>query len=88
MVPELVAFLAASLVAEPERLEVVTHTNSRGVSVEIRCAPDDAGRLIGRGGRTINSIRTLARAASVGTRHGIRRSVAPGTAAIGAESPY
>ena len=69
MVPELVAFLVASLVAEPERLAVVTRPNSRGVLVQIRGAPDDAGRLIGRGGRTINSIRTLARAASEGQEH-------------------
>lgn len=69
MVSELVAFLAASLVAEPEQLELTTHTSSRGLTIEIRCAPDDAGRLIGRGGRTINSIRTLARAASEGQEH-------------------
>ena len=66
MVTELVAFLAASLVAEPERLEVQARESSRGLEIQIRCAPDDAGRLIGRGGRTINSIRTLARAASEG----------------------
>lgn len=66
---ELVTFIVHNLVAEPERLEIDAQSNSRGVRIEIRCAPDDAGRIIGRGGRVINSLRTLARAASDGRQH-------------------
>ena len=66
MVAELVAFVVQSLVSEPDKLSVSSRAEGRGLVVEIRCAPDDAGRIIGRGGRTINSIRTLARAASEG----------------------
>lgn len=66
MVVELVALIVQQLVAEPERLEISAREGGRGLHIEIRCAPEDVGRLIGRGGRTINSIRTLARAASEG----------------------
>lgn len=66
MVTELVALIVQNLVSEPEGLEIGSRESEHGLSIEIRCAPGDVGRIIGRGGRTINSIRTLARAASEG----------------------
>ena len=66
MVSELVAFVVQNLVAEPEQLEVSARESGNGLFIEIRCSESDAGRIIGRGGRTINSIRTLARAAADG----------------------
>jgi len=66
MVTELVALIVQNLVSEPERLTISSREGERGLFIEIRCAEADAGRIIGRGGRTINSIRTLARAASEG----------------------
>ena len=66
MVAELVALIVQNLVAEPDKLSVSSRAEGHNLLVEIRCAPEDAGRVIGRGGRTINSIRTLARAAAEG----------------------
>ena len=63
---ELVTFVLQNLVLEPDKLEVEARTDQRGVRIEIRCAEGDAGRIIGRGGRLINSLRTLARAAADG----------------------
>ena len=60
---ELVSYLAQHLALEPEQLSVTGRREGRNLHIEIRCAPEDAGRIIGRGGRVINSIRTLARAA-------------------------
>ena len=61
----LVLILARSLVDDPESVEVSgTETDSR-VDLEIRVAPDDMGKIIGRQGRTIRAIRTVAKAASV-----------------------
>lgn len=60
---ELVTFIVQNLVEAPEQLSVTAQREGRALQIEIRCAPDDAGRIIGRGGRVINSIRTLARAA-------------------------
>jgi predicted RNA-binding protein YlqC (UPF0109 family) len=63
---ELVTFIVQNLVAEPDQLSVTAQRGDRGLRIEIRCAADDAGRVIGRGGRIINSVRTLARAAADG----------------------
>lgn len=65
---ELVTFVVQNLVAEPDRLSIGAERDGRGIRIEIRCAPDDAGRVIGRGGRIINSLRTLARAAADGSQ--------------------
>ena len=61
----LLAVLARSLVDDPDRVEVSgTEAGSR-VDLELRVAPDDMGRVIGRQGRTIRAIRTVVKAASV-----------------------
>lgn len=62
----LVTFVVQNLVADPDAVEVTADRDGGGVRIEIRCAEDDAGRIIGRGGRVINSLRTLARAATDG----------------------
>jgi uncharacterized protein len=62
---ELVLILARALVDEPDAVEVLgTEIDSR-VDLELRVAPDDMGKIIGRQGRTIRAIRTVAKAASV-----------------------
>ena len=61
----LVLILARSLVENPDEVEVSgTETDSR-VDLELRVAPDDMGKIIGRGGRTIRAIRTVVKADSV-----------------------
>jgi len=61
----LLLMLARSLVEDPEAVEVSgTETDSR-VDLELRVAPEDMGKIIGRGGRTIRAIRTVMKAASV-----------------------
>jgi predicted RNA-binding protein YlqC (UPF0109 family) len=61
----LLLLLVRRLVDEPERVEVSgTETDSR-VDLELRVAPDDMGKVIGRHGRTIKAIRSVVKAASV-----------------------
>jgi predicted RNA-binding protein YlqC (UPF0109 family) len=61
----LLLVLARSIVDEPDMVEVSgTETDSR-VDLELRVAPEDMGKVIGRGGRTIRAIRTVVKAASV-----------------------
>ena len=53
------------LVDSPDELDVAAfETEDGNIMVEIRVASDDAGKVIGRQGRVIKAIRTLARAAS------------------------
>ncbi|HLU83245.1 MAG TPA: KH domain-containing protein [Trueperaceae bacterium] len=66
MVVDLVNYILVNLVAEPERLTVTAQRSEDAVLIEVTCAADDAGRIIGRGGRVINAVRTLARAAADG----------------------
>ena len=43
------------------------------INADIKVNPEDVGKVIGRQGRTIKSLRTLARA--LGAKHGIRVEV-------------
>ena len=61
----LVDSIVRPLIDEPNALEVSSVEAEDGsVVVEIRVAEGDAGKVIGRQGRVIKAIRTLARAAA------------------------
>ncbi len=67
---DLVAFIVESLVDNPDDVQV-TEVRGRGTTVvELAVAQGDMGRVIGRSGRVIDSIRTLlqVRAAKDGKR--------------------
>ena len=61
----LVECLVRPLVEHEEDLEIVSSTMDNGsILVEVHVNEEDAGKVIGRQGRVIKSIRTLARAAA------------------------
>ena len=62
---DLVEFLARALVDDPDAVEVEEFEEDGDIVLEITVAEDDVGRVIGRGGRVANAIRTLAKAAAV-----------------------
>jgi len=61
----LLLFLARSLVDEPEKVEVTSQETDSRVDLILRVAPNDVGKVIGRHGRIVKSIRTVIKAASV-----------------------
>jgi len=67
----LIEYMARALVDAPEQVEVAEVEN-RGTFViyELHVAPDDMGRVIGKGGRVANAMRALLRV--VGAREGKR----------------
>lgn len=67
MPEELVRYIVYNLASDVDNLDIRSEQRGRDTYIEIRCAPEDSGRIIGRGGRVISSIRTLARAASEGS---------------------
>jgi predicted RNA-binding protein YlqC (UPF0109 family) len=67
-VRELVEFLARELVDDPSAVDVTESTDERGLRLTLRVAPDDMGKVIGKGGRTAKAIRAVVRAAA--TRQG------------------
>jgi hypothetical protein len=56
---EMVAEIARALVATPDAVEVRETKGEQGTVYELKVAPDDVGRVIGKQGRTARSIRTL-----------------------------
>lgn len=63
---ELVEYLVRALVEEPGAVRVEEFDEEGDLVLEVSVADDDLGRVIGRGGRIANAIRTVARA--VGAR--------------------
>ncbi len=61
---ELVKALVTPLIEHADELTVTAVEDEGKVTVEIRVNPDDAGKVIGRQGRVIKAVRTLARAAA------------------------
>jgi len=61
---ELVEFLARALVEDPDSVQVEAVEEDGDLVLEVTVGGDDLGRLIGRGGRVANAIRTVAKAAS------------------------
>jgi uncharacterized protein len=62
---ELLEFLARSLVAEPDAVVVTEAEEIEGeVVLEVEVAEDDLGRVIGRGGRVANALRSVMKAAA------------------------
>ena len=61
---ELVEFIAKSLVDDPDQVQVSEIEGETSLILELRVGPDDMGRVIGKGGRTANAIRTLVRVLS------------------------
>jgi len=67
---EAVERIVRSLVGEPDAVVVSESSNGKDVHIEVRVAPGDYGRLIGREGRTIKAIRSILFMA--GQKHGRR----------------
>jgi len=68
---ELLEYLAEGLVDDPEQVAVERFEERDGsVILELAVGPDDYGKVIGRGGRTAQALRTVvgAAAASDGQR--------------------
>jgi len=72
----LLLFLARSLVDEPEKVEVEGRETDSRVDLTLRVAPDDVGKVIGRGGRIVKAIRTVLKAASVKAKKRVNVEVA------------
>ncbi len=61
---ELVEFLARALVDLPESVSVTSHEDDYSIVIELRVAPEDMGKVIGKQGRIAKAIRTVVRAAA------------------------
>lgn len=62
---QFVEYIAKTIVSNPDVVQVQRSIDERGVLLELYVDPDDLGRVIGRGGSTAKSMRTLLRALGV-----------------------
>jgi predicted RNA-binding protein YlqC (UPF0109 family) len=64
-VKDLLEFLTRALVEDPGAVEVEEFEENGDLVYEISVADDDLGRVIGKGGRVANALRSVAKAAAV-----------------------
>jgi len=58
----LLEFIVRNIVQFPDEVVITQATNQEGVEIfNILVNPEDMGRVIGKGGKVINSIRTIMR---------------------------
>ena len=62
---ELLEHLARGLVDNPDQVEVKEIEKDRMILLELKVAPDDMGKVIGKQGRIAKAIRTVVNAAAV-----------------------
>jgi predicted RNA-binding protein YlqC (UPF0109 family) len=61
---DLIEYIAKSLVEHPDEVHVRQTGGGSRVRLELSVSKDDMGRVIGKGGKVANSIRTLLRVAA------------------------
>ncbi|HEY7994888.1 MAG TPA: KH domain-containing protein [Candidatus Eremiobacteraceae bacterium] len=60
-------YIVEQIVDEPDEIQIGASTDDRGPVLLLRVAEDDRGKVIGRQGRIVQAIRTIVKAASVGS---------------------
>jgi len=64
-VKELITFIAEKLVDHPDAVDVVCKEDDDNITVELRVAQEDLGKVIGKQGRTARAMRTVLAAAAL-----------------------
>lgn len=67
---EFFTYLVKNLVDQPDSVDIQVVEQESATLVEIRVSPTDVSKVIGRQGRMVNSLRTLAM--TIGARFGRR----------------
>lgn len=60
---EVLEYIARALVDDPDQVEVTEVQGDRSLILQLKVAPDDMGKVIGRRGRTVRAMRSVVRAA-------------------------
>ena len=61
-IKEMLTYLVANLVDDPDAIQVNVLENGNTITLQLRVAAEDMGRVIGRQGRIAKEIRTLIKA--------------------------
>jgi predicted RNA-binding protein YlqC (UPF0109 family) len=72
---ELLEAIARALVDSPDHVSVRAVEGEHVIVLELRVHPEDLGKVIGREGRMVNSIRTIFAAAGMKQRKRVRLEI-------------
>jgi len=64
---EIVELIAKELVENPDQVKVTETVKEDAVLIELNVAPSDMGKVIGKSGKIAKAIRSVVKAASVGS---------------------
>ncbi|HPT16141.1 MAG TPA: KH domain-containing protein [Kiritimatiellia bacterium] len=56
---ELIEYVVKTLIDHPDDLRITEIEGERTIVFELRCHPEDVGKVIGKSGKTVGAIRTL-----------------------------
>jgi predicted RNA-binding protein YlqC (UPF0109 family) len=56
---ELIEYIVRALVDHPNDVHLTEVDGEKTIIFELRCHPDDIGKVIGKNGKTVGAIRTL-----------------------------
>ena len=73
---DLVQFIASRLVDRPEDITIDLQEDEENVTIELRVAQDDLGKVIGKQGRTARAMRSVLAAAETEGNKRIRLEIA------------
>jgi len=73
---EVLEYIARNLVDDPDAVEVTESGDERTTVLRLHVAPDDMGKVIGRGGRTARAIRAVVRVAAARTDSSVMVEIA------------
>lgn len=62
---KLVEAIAKSLVDCPDQVEVIETEGRQGIVLQLKVAPEDMGKVIGKQGRIAKALRTVVKAAAI-----------------------
>ena len=78
---ELVDYLVKSLVDNPDEVSIEEKFENNEVVYYVKVADSDLGRVIGKGGKIANSIRTLVKAAAIKEKKSVYVKIVSGNEA-------
>jgi len=62
---QLIEYLVKELVDDPDQVNINEVPGDEATTYEVRVAPDDLGKVIGKQGRIANALRTVAKAVAM-----------------------
>jgi len=62
---QMIEYLVKELVDDPDQVNISEVPGDESTTYEVRVAPDDLGKVIGKQGRIANALRTVAKAAAM-----------------------